>query len=436
MKQSFKQTFHELRSFLLLWLTQSFSALGSAMTNFALVIWLFERTGSALTTALLTVCSYAPYVMMSIFAGAISDRWNKKTILLVCDTLAAICTVVVLYLLRTEQLEAWHLYALNALNGLMNTVQSPAADVSITLLTPEKHYQKTSGLRSFSNSLVTILTPIFATALVTLVGVEAVIAFDLFTFGAAFLSLLFLIRIPKAAVAQEQREGMLRAARAGLSWLGKNPGILWLMLFLAAINLIASIYNAALPALVLSRPYGGETVLGTLNASTGIATLLGSLIVTVLPAPKSRVKTICNTLLISMSTENFLLSLGRSPWVWYAGSILGWLMIPLMNAILDVVMRSRIPAAVQGRVYSVRNSLQFFTIPLGYLLGGALVDHVFEPLMAQTDSQLLLRLFGTGKGSGAAFLFMVIGFAGVAVCLIFRRIRHIRELEATAPSEA
>ncbi|MBE5802012.1 MAG: MFS transporter [Clostridiales bacterium] len=436
MKQSFKQTFHELRSFLLLWLTQSFSALGSAMTNFALVIWLFERTGSALTTALLTVCSYAPYVMMSIFAGAISDRWNKKTILLVCDTLAAICTVVVLYLLRTEQLEAWHLYALNALNGLMNTVQSPAADVSITLLTPEKHYQKTSGLRSFSNSLVTILTPIFATALVTLVGVEAVIAFDLFTFGAAFLSLLFLIRIPKAAVAQEQREGMLRAARAGLSWLGKNPGILWLMLFLAAINLIASIYNAALPALVLSRPYGGETVLGTLNASTGIATLLGSLIVTVLPAPKSRVKTICNTLLISMSTENFLLSLGRSPWVWYAGSILGWLMIPLMNANLDVVMRSRIPAAVQGRVYSVRNSLQFFTIPLGYLLGGALVDHVFEPLMAQTDSQLLLRLFGTGKGSGAAFLFMVIGFAGVAVCLIFRRIRHIRELEATAPSEA
>ena len=419
MKQSFKQTFHELRSFLLLWLTQSFSALGSAMTNFALVIWLFERTGSALTTALLTVCSYAPYVMMSIFAGAISDRWNKKTILLVCDTLAAICTVVVLYLLRTEQLEAWHLYALNALNGLMNTVQSPAADVSITLLTPEKHYQKTSGLRSFSNSLVTILTPIFATALVTLVGVEAVIAFDLFTFGAAFLSLLFLIRIPKAAVAQEQREGMLRAARAGLSWLGKNPGILWLMLFLAAINLIASIYNAALPALVLSRPYGGETVLGTLNASTGIATLLGSLIVTVLPAPKSRVKTICNTLLISMSTENFLLSLGRSPWVWYAGSILGWLMIPLMNANLDVVMRSRIPAAVQGRVYSVRNSLQFFTIPLGYLLGGWLVDSVLEPLMATlTDGHFLLRLLGAGKGSGAALLYLIIWGLGIGVVVV------------------
>ncbi|MBP3649950.1 MAG: MFS transporter [Clostridia bacterium] len=429
MKSSFKQTFRELKPFLALWLTQAFSGLGSAMTNFALVIWLYNRTGSALTTALLTVCSYAPYVLMSIFAGAISDRWNKRTVLLVCDTLAAVCTLVVLYLLRTEQLQAWHLYALNALNGLMNTVQSPAADVAVTLLTPEKHYQKTSGLRSFSNSLVTILTPVFATALVTLLSVEAVIYFDLITFAAAFLSLLLIIRIPEEQKPAEKKEGILASAKTGLVWLSQNKGILWLILFLAAINLIASIYNAALPALVLSRPFGGEMVLGTLNASTGIAMMLGSLLVTVLPTPKSRVKTICNTLLISMGTENFLLSLGRSPWVWYVGSVLGWLVIPLMNANLDVVMRSRIPTNVQGRVYSVRNSLQFFTIPLGYLLGGALVDHVFEPLMARTNSRLLLGLFGTGKGSGAAMLYMLIGFAGVAVCLVFRNIRHIRELE-------
>lgn len=436
MKTSFRQTFSELKQFIILWLTQSLSALGSAMTNFALVIWLYNRTGSALTTALLTVCSYAPYVLMSIFAGAVSDRWNKRAVLLICDTLAAVCTLAVWILLRTEQLQAWHLYALNALNGLMNTVQSPAADVAVNLLTPEEHFQKVSGLRSFSNSLVTILTPVFATALVTLMGVESVIFFDLFTFGAAFLSLLFLIRIPEEDKPRDEGEGLLDSAKAGLSWLSRNPGILWLILFLAAINLIASIYNAALPALVLSRPYGGELVLGTLNSITGVATLIGSLIVTLLPAPKSRVKTVCNTLLISMSTENFLLSLGRSPWVWYLGAALGWLVIPLMNANLNVILRSHIPTGLQGRVYSVRNSLQFFTIPLGYLLGGALVDHVFEPLMARTDSRLLTTLFGTGKGSGAAFLFLLIGFAGVAVCLVFRNIRPIRALEAAGSAGA
>ena len=126
-----------MRAFLVLSLTQGLSALGSGMTGYALIVWSYQQQGSALTTALLTVCSYAPYVLMSIFAGALSDRWNKKKTLLVCDTLAALCTLTAYLLLRAGALRVWHLYVLNALNGLMNTVQSPAADVTVTLLTPK-----------------------------------------------------------------------------------------------------------------------------------------------------------------------------------------------------------------------------------------------------------------------------------------------------------
>lgn len=87
------KSFYELRFFLILWLTQAFSSLGSAMTNFALVLWLYQDSGSALKTAMLTVCSYAPYVLLSIFAGVISDRWNKKAVMLVCDSVAAAGTI-------------------------------------------------------------------------------------------------------------------------------------------------------------------------------------------------------------------------------------------------------------------------------------------------------------------------------------------------------
>ena len=219
----FFDTVKELKAFIILWLTQSFSALGSAMTSFALVIRLYRDSGSALTTALLTVCSYAPYVVMSIFAGAISDKWNKKTVMLVCDSFAAMCTVAVLVLLKTDTLEVWHLYMLNALNGLMNTIQSPASDVAATLLTPEKHYQKTSGMRSFSNSLVSILTPVFATAVMAFAGIEAVIAFDLATFAAAFLVLLLFIKIPEVKKEKEQPETLVQAAQRGLLYLKKKP---------------------------------------------------------------------------------------------------------------------------------------------------------------------------------------------------------------------
>lgn len=419
-------TLKELRTFIILWLTQALSSLGSSMTGFALVIWLYNDSGSALTTALLTVCSYAPYVIVSIFAGAISDKWNKKAVMLVCDSFAALTTVCVLVLFKTGSLEVWHLYILNALNGLMNSVQSPASDVAATLLTPENHYQKTSAMRYFSNSLVSIITPVLAAAIVSFAGLDAVIAFDLATFAVAFTVLLFFIKIPEVPQNESSKETLLQSAKGGISYLGRNKGILCMILFLSAINFIASIYNAALPALILSK--SNEAALGAVSSSVGIATLIGSVIATVFPKPKSRSKTICACLLVSMSTENFLLAFGNNTIAWCIGAVLGWLFIPLMSANYDVIFRSTVPKEMLGRVYSVRNTLQFFSIPVGYFLGGFLVDSVFEPFMAGTENTLLLNIFGTEKGSGAALLFFVIGIAGVIVCTVFSRIKALREL--------
>ena len=422
--------FRELRTFLLLWVTQSFSALGSAMTSFALVVWSYQQQGSALTTSLLSICSYAPYVLFSIFAGALSDRWNKKAIMLASDSFAAACTLTVLLLFRAGRLEIWVLYIVNALNGLMNTMQQPASDVAISLLTPQKHYQKVSGLRSFSNSLVTILAPVLATALLAAAGLQAVIFFDLGTFAAAFLTLAGWIQIPKAREGTSPAEPPLRAARQGLRYLKENRGILHLIRFLAIINFTASIYNAALPAMLLSRQGAGEPALALVNTFAGIATMGGSVLVSIAPPPKSRVRVIFNSLLFSMSTENFFLAFGRSTPIWCLGAVLGWACIPFMNANMDVLLRTRIPIDMQGRVYAARNALQFFTIPLGYFLGGLLIDQVFEPFMAtQSSGSFWAALFGTGKGSGAALLFFVIGMTGMLSCLPFYRDRHIRALE-------
>lgn len=266
-KSIMKKEYKTLKSYLMLWSTQALSALGSGMTGYALVLWLYLRSGSALKTALLSICSYAPYVIMSIFAGALSDRWNKKRTMLICDLLAALSTVTVLVLIKTESLSAWHLYGLNALNGLMNTIQQPASEVAATLLVPKEYYQKTSGLRSFSGSLNSVLTPILATALFAFAGIEWVITIDLITFASAFLTLWLFIKIPEANDSGQSGEKLLTSAGKGLGWLKKNPLIMNLILFLACINLIASTYDAALPAMLLSKANGGETILGIVSGS-------------------------------------------------------------------------------------------------------------------------------------------------------------------------
>ena len=431
------QTFRDLQDFLILWLTQSFSSFGSALTSFTLVIWSYQQEGSALTTALLSVSSYAPYVLMSIFAGALSDRWDKKRTMFVSDSFAALCTLVVLVLLKTGNLRIGHLYVLNALNGLMNTVQGPASTVAVSLLVPKEHYQRVSGLQSFSNALVTVLTPVVASAMLMFFGPDAVILFDLVTCAVALIALAFFVRLPKQDEPETEKESVLAAARSGLKYLRQHRGILDLIMFLACINLTASMYSAALPAMLLSRQNGGETAVGLVNTFTGLATLAGSILVSLRSAPKSRVRVICNSLLFSMSTEDFLLAFGRSTPMWCIAAVLGWIFIPVMNANMNALFRYYIPIEMQGRVYSARNTLQFFTIPVGYLLGGVLVDRVFEPfMMTLLPGSMLIRLVGAGKGSGAALLFLILGMLGVLVCLVFRCDSHIWALEQAGDSES
>lgn len=154
------------------------------------------------------------------------------------------------------------------------------------------------------------------------------------------------------------------------------------------------------------------------TSCAGIASLVGSVLVTLLPKPKNRVRVIYLTMLFSLGTENFVIALSESPLVWCGAQFLGWVVVPIMGASLNVVLRGTIPVEMQGRVYACRNTLQFFTIPIGFFLGGFLVDQVCEPMMAR-NIHWLSGLFGIGKGSGASLVMFLLGIAGVAICLVF-----------------
>ena len=410
-----------LKDFYLLWVTQSLSQLGSAMTGFALTLWLYEKTGSALSTAMLTICTYLPYVLMSIFAGAVTDRFDKKKTMLACDTYAAACTVLVLALYKTDLLCVWHLYAVNAVAGLMNTVQQPASEVAYTLVVPKEQYQRISGLQSLSRSLISIGNPLIAAAVYGMAGLGTVIMLDLVSFAIAFVTLVCFIQIPAVRAGAETDENVLTLARGGLQFLKKNPLILHVILFMAGVNLIASAFDAVLPALVIPRC--GNAVLGIVTSCSGIAMVLGSLLVTVMRKPKDRVRVIYLTMLFSLGIENFILAFTRNPIWWCAGQLVGWILVPVMSANENVIIRNSVPVDLQGRVYACRNTLQFFTIPIGLALGGFLVDELCEPFMAaQASSSLPALLFGSGKGCGAALMMFVLGISGTLFCLYYGRI--------------
>lgn len=432
MLAKFFSLFQGLRTFLVLWASQSVSELGSAMTSYALIVWAYQNGGSVMDVSLLAVCSFLPSVALSFLAGAAIDRLNKRRVMLICDAVAAAGTLTVLWLSEAGTLQIWHLYLVNFALGLMNTLQIPASTVAVTLLVPKAQYGRAGGLQAFSSALTTILTPAFAVALLTLFGLRSVLLLDLASFFIAFGVLLFAIRIPEQ-VAPRGEKRKAGGVLEGVAYLRRDRTLFKTILFFAFINLLAYLSGGgSIPtAMILSRPGGGELALGAYSSAVGLGALIGSVWATLMRPPKHRRRLIFLSCALSFSLSDFLLGVGRAPWVWVLAGLIGNLPLPLLNANLSVVMRTRVPVELQGRVFAARDTLQYCTVPVGYLLGGLLVDRVFEPAMA---ADTLLRrhlgpLVGVGPGAGMAAVLIASGILGPLACLLALRDRSLRSLD-------
>jgi MFS family permease len=425
--------FRGMRSFLILLSGQSLSRLGSAMTSFALVLWVYERQGSAMSVALLTCFTYLPSVLLAFVAGVFADRWDKKMTMLASDCIAALGTVCVFLLHCTNTLQIWHLYLINFVMSLMNIFQAPASYVATSLLVPKEQYSRASGLQSFSRSGIDLLTPVLAAMLFAFGGLDVVLIVDLATFAAAFCSLLFLVRLP--SVPQEKataKESFLRSGASGLKFLRERKPLLKLILYMAFINFISYITGyGILPAMILSRSGGDTAAYGFVSSAMGVGMLAGSVFVTLMESAKRKTRVVFLAITVSFCFGDILWGFGRTMAVWMLAGFGSSALLPFMSASLFTIMRSHVPETLQGRVFAARDTLQYFTIPIGLFLGGFLADYVFEPFMrnASPVAEFLARLVGTGVGSGMAVMFLITGAMGVMGSFLSLRDPIYKELD-------
>lgn len=427
---------NQLRKYILLWATQSVSQLGSAMTGFALTLWAYEQTSSAMTVSLMSFCNYVPYIFVSLFAGSFVDRHNKKAVMLVSDSFDAVCTLAVFALSVTGNLQIWHIYAVNAVIGLMNAFQQPASSVAIVELVPKEKLSNISGMNSFSANLVTVLNPILAASVFAAGGLGTILLIDLLSFLGAFLVLLLVIHIPEelsSAGQAEKKQSVFSGAREGFSFLKREKGLLMIMMTMALINFCSRLtYENILSPMILARSGTNSFVLGMVNAAMGAGGIIGGIIVFAKKPSKHNVRMMYASAALSFLLGDLLMAIGKNGLVWCLAGMFASLPIPFIMAADNVIMYSRVPKEMQGRVFALRNAIQYCTIPFGILLGGILADYVFEPLMASDNfaAAVLSSLVGTGAGSGMAVMFLCTGTMGFLVSCFSYSSKNIRILDS------
>jgi hypothetical protein len=330
-------------------------------------------------------------------------------------------------------LSIWQIYCVNIVVGFMNAFQSPSASIVTGLLVPDGQYEKASGLNSFSSNLVTVTAPVFAGMLMAFGGLKVVLLIDFMTFLFAVGTVLTVtIKEPsrlKEKVSGKPFDGFLE----GLSFLKENKGLLYIILNMAVINFFSRLtYENILSPMILSRSNGDSTVFGVVSGVLGIGGIIGGILVTTGKKKVSPLKRIFFSAAISFLFGDLLMGAGRNLLVWCVAGLAASIPIPFIMAGQSFILYQMVPIHMQGRVFSIRNAVQYSTIPVGILLGGYLADYVFEPFMASTHGLpfILQKIVGNGAGSGMAVMFLCTGILGSILSCAAYRSKYVQSLKS------
>lgn len=183
--------------------------------------------------------------------------------------------------------------------------------------------------------------------------------------------------------------------------------------------------------MILSRSGNDSMALGIVNAVMGIGGIVGGVIVSAGKLSKNSIKMIYVSAALSFLLGDLLMGIGRNAAWWSVAGLFASLPIPFINAGQNVILYQKVPDQMQGRVFAVRNAIQFSTIPVGILLGGFLADYVFEPFMAGSHGMaiVLQKIVGEGAGSGMAVMFLCTGLLGCLFSIVSYKQKEIQSLK-------
>lgn len=429
--------FTGMRGFVLVWIGQVLSLLGSAMSVFALSLWAWEKTGQVTALSMVSFFGFAPMVLLSPLAGALVDRWDRKRMMMVSDAGAGLATLFLAILHALGMLEIWHLFVASAVASVFQAFQFPAYSAAMSLMLPKDQLGRANGMLSMAESASGILAPIIAGFLIGIVGLAGILTIDLITcvFAVVMLSFIYIPQPKQSAEGSQARASLWKESLYGFSYIWQRPSLLGLQMVFLSINLIGTFSTALLTPFVLARSGNDAQQLSLVMASGSVGGLLGGLAMSVWGGPKRRVYGVIGGMVLSGLLGATLIGIGSHLTVWMIGSFFSLFFVPILNGSNQAIWQSKVPPDLQGRVFSTRRLIAQVSVPVAMALVGPLADGLFEPMMQSQQGLALLfaPIFGTGHGAGIALLMTICGLLSALAAIIGFCVPSVRYAEDLLP---
>lgn len=410
------------------------SVTGTALTSFALTVWIYLETGSTIQFAIGFILTLLPSILLSPLAGALVDRWSRRVVLLTGDVVGVGTTLTLATLAGLGALQPWHVFVTIAIRSAMGAFLVPALNASVTQLAPKGQLGRANGMVLTATAVGQTVAPALGGLLTIGVGLTGVLLIDCVTFllNITILVLIYIPRPERSAAGATGAGSLLREVGQGWRYLAARRGLVTLLAFYAALNLSVGFVDVLFTPLVIGM--ASVAALGVVLSVGGVGLVLGGAAMSAWGGPPKRVHGIAG---FAVPLGLFLcLGALRPSVVLVAIAAFGF---QFCSMIIDGTSRSVLQTEVepdmQGRTFAAFNMVTNTVLFTGYSLAGPVSERIFEPLMREGGplADTVGVVIGVGPGRGSAFLILLLGLLVLVVAVIGYRSPTLQALRDDEP---
>ncbi|MCD8171845.1 MAG: MFS transporter [Clostridiales bacterium] len=355
---------------------QTISLFGSSLVQYAIVWYVTLSTSSGRMLTISTVCGFAPQIAISLFAGVWIDRYDRKMLIMLSDTVIALSTLILAIAFLSGHRNIWLLFAVLMIRSAGTGIQTPAVNAVIPQIVPQEHLMRVNGIQSTITALIMFLSPAVSGAILSVSTLETTLFIDVFTalIGVGITSVLAIPGYRKDRM--EDHAGTssgISRLKQGFLYLKTDSFVRHLLLFQIAVLFLIS-PSAFLTPLMVSRTFGPQVWRLTASEMTySIGSVLGGILITSWGGFKKRLKT---TVLAGWLYGVLMAGLGMAPafLIYLACNMMIGITSPCYNSPITVSIQEQVPASMQGRVFSFMQISTSCALPLGMMVFGPLAD--------------------------------------------------------------
>ncbi|MFW9827107.1 MAG: MFS transporter [Candidatus Thorarchaeota archaeon] len=395
------------RSYLFFWAGQLFSLLGSLIVFFVLFVWIVDVTQNQSLLSIANFIFLVPMLIITPFAGVISDRYNRKSLILIADSLQAYFTLMLTIFFIYDVAEIWIVFVFIGIRSIFQSFHQPVVAAIMPSMVPKDKLSRINGINYFFTGIIQLIGPAVGATLLFFFPIQIVIWADIVTFFIALVPIL-LIKIPNVNSESEKSEknSFLKDMRDGFSAIKTIPGLLTLMLVAMLLNMLIQPFSVLMPYFIKITHGGNNFFLALIEMFLQAGMIFGAIIPSVKKKWNNSIRTtFIGIVIINMGYLMYAISpIGFYPLLGSGAFILG-LFLPVVNTLVLTAVQRTIPQNKMGRVFSILNTLSMIASPIGAIVSGPL-----------------------GEIFGISWLYFYCAILGIVVSVIvylFTSIRHL-----------